>query len=94
MGTPTGGNPGTIAAGADGLRAAAAAVGTTSKGITSSGSQAAGAAGDARLTAAINRFAAAWSQTTTDLDTQMRAAAMLARNGANDLAVAGGERPR
>jgi hypothetical protein len=89
-----GGTPETISAGARQLSGAARAVGATGKGISSAGGQAAGAAGDGRIAAAVERFAAAWSRTTEDVGTELRAAALLANNAAEDLAVAGGQRPR
>lgn len=85
-----GGDSGSVGAGGDGLATAAGAVGGASSGINSAGGQAEGAAGDPRVSAAMSRFTAAWSQTTTDLQTEMQAAAMLARNAAADLATAGG----
>lgn len=90
----TGGNPDTIAAGSQGLSSAVRAVGATAKSIASSGGSAGGAAGDGRISASLGRFTAAWSQTTADLETQLQAAALLAENGAADLAVAGGRQPR
>ncbi len=94
MGGAVGGTPETISAGALQLSGAAKAVGATGAGISSAGSQAAGAAGDPRISAAVDRFAAAWSRTAEDVGTELRAAALLAGNAAEDLTVAGGHGPR
>lgn len=85
-----GGNPGAVSAGGTALASVATAVGQTASGITSAGSTAASAASDSPIAGAVSRFAAAYSQTLTDLETETRAAATLASNAAADLAVAGG----
>lgn len=85
-----GGDPGTVDSGADALRAVASAVGQTASGISSAGSSGAAAVADSPIAGALSRFAAAYSQTLTDLETETRAAATLAANAAADLATAGG----
>ena len=85
-----GGDPGAVSAGGSGLASVATAIGQTGSGVTSAGSAAASAAADSPIAGAVSRFAAAYAQTLTDLETETRAAATLATNAAADLATAGG----
>lgn len=85
-----GGDPGAVSAGGSALASVATAVGQTAPGISSAGSSASAAAADSPIAGAVSRFAAAYSQTLTDLETETRAAATLATNAGADLATAGG----
>ena len=85
-----GGDPGVVSSGAGELTSVGTTVGQAATAVNSAGRSAAGGAGDTPLGAALERFAAAFSQNLTDLETEIRAAATLAGNGAADLATAGG----
>jgi hypothetical protein len=89
-GGPVGGNPASIANGSTGLSRAATTVGATTKAINSAGSQGSAAAGGDPMAGAISRLAAAFAQTASDVEIELRAAGMLANNAAHDLATAGG----
>ena len=91
-GGAVGGDPAQISASGAALIAAASAIGQTSAGLTRAGSTGCAAA-DSPVSAAISRFAAASSQLSTDLDTQLRVAGLLANNGGADLATATGTGP-
>lgn len=96
MGQPVGGSPDTISTGAQDLRSAGRSIGTAAAGITKAGSLGSAAAVTDPMAGAISRFAAAFAQTTSDIETEMLAASSLAANAAADLATAGGApaRPR
>ena len=66
------------------------AIGGTASGVSSAGRSGSPAVADSPMAGALSRFAAAYSQTLTDLETETRAAATLAANAAADLATAGG----
>lgn len=85
-----GGDPSRMTGGAGTLHQVASAVSAAHTAISGDGNRAAGAAGDAALSGALSRFAAAWSSMLTDTGTQLTAASQLAANAAQDLATAGG----
>lgn len=94
-GQAVGGDPSTISSGAHDLRAAGHSVGTAASAISKAGAQGSAAAQTEPMSGAISRFAAAFAQTTSDIETEMQAASMLAANAAADLHTAGGgARPR
>jgi hypothetical protein len=88
--TTVGGDPGSVDSGANALRSVGTAIGQTASGVSSAGHSGAAAVADSPIAGALSRFAAADSQTLTDLETETRAAATLAANAAADLATAGG----
>lgn len=88
--TAVGGDPGSVDSGAGALRSVAAAIGQTAPGVSAAGRSGAAAVADSPIAGALSRFAAAYSQTLTDLETETHAAATLAANAAADLATAGG----
>lgn len=85
-----GGDPASMTGGALDLHRAATAVSATQSAISGNGGRIAGAVGDPALSAAVSRFAAAWSATLADTGTQLSVASQLASNAAKDLATAGG----
>ena len=89
-GGPVGGTPEIIACGAQNVQAASTAVASTADGLAGAGRQAEAAAGDERVTAALDRFTAAWARMSRDVGAQLHAAALLANNSAVDLSTAGG----
>jgi hypothetical protein len=94
-GGAVGGDPAQISASGAALISAARSVGQTSAGLDRAGSTGSGAAAGAPVSAAISRFAAASSQLSADLETQLQVAGLLAKSGGADLATATGtELPR
>lgn len=91
------GVPDMIASGATQVGKVANAVESTSSAYSASCSQASSAAGDVRVSAAVDRFKAAFTHYSADLAAQLGALCMLAQHSAEDLATAGGtggSRPR
>jgi hypothetical protein len=94
MGSPVGGNPTSIEAGASQLSGVVSSVNSDGAGVSvaCAGSS---AAGNAALVASIDRFSAGWSKMLEDLSLQIYAAKLLAQNGGQDLVTAtGGNGPR
>lgn len=91
-GQPVGGDPEGIEAGARQLRGPQHAIEAAGPAVNRSCSAAGAGAGNGTLTAALDRFGAAWSQLCADVAVQLAAAATLAQNGSRDLASAGGPR--
>ena len=90
-GTKVGGNPTVIGQAAHDLHATRTTVATRPTGITAATAQGAGGCGDAHLSAALNRFGAAYAQFTEDVGTELHALATLADSASSDLHRAGGE---
>jgi hypothetical protein len=88
---PVGGDPDSISDGSRQLRTVSDALSQVSPTINRAAGQARPAVADSNVADAIDRFGAAWSRMTADVETQLRAAALLARNGGDDLAAAGGQ---
>jgi hypothetical protein len=93
MTPPLGGTPDAIANGAGKLANVAIAVHGISPGVSANAGKASGAAGDPTVTAALDRFGAAFTRYTLDLAAQLSAAGTLALHGSQDLATAGGTAP-
>lgn len=89
-GSAVGGDPDVISTGATSLRTTAQAIGTHAAGITRGGSTGSAGAATDPMAGALLRFAAAFSQTVADVETEMLAASALAANAAADLHTAGG----
>lgn len=90
-GKKVGGNPTVIGEAARALHARRTSVDTRPAGITTATGRAAGGCGDAHLSAALQRFGAAYGQFTGDVGTELNALATLADSASSDLHLAGGE---
>lgn len=90
MGGKVGGDPDAIATGAKALISTGNSVGKHATDIDGAGRTGSAAAVTDPMAGAIARVAAAFSQTVTDIEVEMRAAGQLAANAAADLQTAGG----
>ncbi len=85
-----GGDPSAMSGGAATLHREGSALDQLRAGITAAGGSVSGAAGEAALAGAVDRFTAAWSTMLGDTGLQIGTAAQLAANAAADLTTAGG----
>lgn len=85
-----GGKPSSIGAGGARLLATSKRVADRPTGITGACIKGEGGCGQATLDAALQRFAAAYSQFAADVSTELKALGTLADSTAADLALAGG----
>ena len=90
MSTYAGGDTADIASGSRGLRTVSTHLRDAAPPLRSASSQASGAAGDGRISAALDRFGAAWSSYASGCAEQFSAASTLGASAAADLTAADG----